>query len=562
MITSTGSNDDACFLSGGLISFSRSFWNNVRRGENLLYSYLLAKQGIAQSCTSQIAEIDTGDGTSNEARDSAKVADYEVGSGIRSAANGPSIGLLTENIILSDGTKTATIWVEDVQSTCADSADCVLAVVTPPWAEGAADITEVPLLPVGADNYRYEKEENFVDAGIYNVAIYVQGTLVKQMTVTQLFNPDNYEVDDTYVTANSISVNANSPQQHNFHYEGPYPNGIADEDWVKFYGLSGESYEIKASNLGGSNIVLEVYKQTADGTIEAEPIVPPVKDNLSGLGVLIPDFSPVESNTYYIRASQDSDLAILAPGENTLYELSVKTTTGDFKGCIEGRIFDPLLTAGGTFGTNDRLGDVVVRAFVSNAEGNGAEVGISSNSGNAMVEFPSNSGTFVKGPGYGDYTVSAVPQGTSNLYEIRIDPVTIDGVAYLGYTSDPVDVPDSNRCYSPVPFEIPLTRDPGGGSGDCPGAKVDLNSANTYATLLDAYNVTSGDNIDNIIQLQATTFTFPEGLLWNDTNSVTLRSGYDCNYTSNAGGTTTIQGNMTISSGTVVIESGTLQIIQ
>jgi streptogramin lyase len=74
-----------------------------------------------------------------------------------------------------------------------------------------------------------------------------------------------------------------------------------------------------------------------------------------------------------------------------------------------------------------------------------------------------------------------------------------------------------------------------------------------------AYDL-AGDG--STVQSQATTIT--EDLFIDDPTdkSVTLQSGYDCTYTSNTGGITTINGDMTISDGTLTIDSGTLKIQQ
>ena len=65
--------------------------------------------------------------------------------------------------------------------------------------------------------------------------------------------PDLYVPDDVFGSANVIVLNSGTPQQHNFHVAG-------DQDWVRFYGLSGVAYSVKASNLGARcDVVLELY---------------------------------------------------------------------------------------------------------------------------------------------------------------------------------------------------------------------------------------------------------------------------------------------------------------
>jgi len=64
--------------------------------------------------------------------------------------------------------------------------------------------------------------------------------------------PDIFEEDDTFEQAKYIVIDA-SPQTHNFHDSG-------DEDWIKFYGISGLNYYIRADNPGADcNVVIELY---------------------------------------------------------------------------------------------------------------------------------------------------------------------------------------------------------------------------------------------------------------------------------------------------------------
>ena len=55
-------------------------------------------------------------------------------------------------------------------------------------------------------------------------------------------------------------------------------------------------------------------------------------------------------------------------------------------------------------------------------------------------------------------------------------------------------------------------------------------------------------------------YMFAEDLTLDQNVSITIDAGYDCNYSTNTGGVTTINGNMTVSNGSVVIQSGTLEV--
>jgi len=65
--------------------------------------------------------------------------------------------------------------------------------------------------------------------------------------------PDKYEPDDSVPQARHIFLNAVNAQRHNFDKE-------ADEDWIKFHGLPGESYEFWVKRCESRcRTVLELY---------------------------------------------------------------------------------------------------------------------------------------------------------------------------------------------------------------------------------------------------------------------------------------------------------------
>jgi len=75
-----------------------------------------------------------------------------------------------------------------------------------------------------------------------------------------------------------------------------------------------------------------------------------------------------------------------------------------------------------------------------------------------------------------------------------------------------------------------------------------------YSTVQDAYDHASEEDI---IQVQA--LDFEESLNFSRDLQITIKAGYDCEYTNNPS-TSTIMGSMTISNGTVVFDEGCLAI--
>jgi hypothetical protein len=134
--------------------------------------------------------------------------------------------------------------------------------------------------------------------------------------------PDTYEEDDTFSQSQVVVINNETPQQHTFHDAG-------DQDWVKFYGLSGEAYTIEASNLGSNcDAVIELYD--TDGTT----LLASMDVGNAGEDELL-DWACLQDGIYYVKVSHyDSGVY----GENTKYDLKVYIPIGPITGWIEGTI--------------------------------------------------------------------------------------------------------------------------------------------------------------------------------------------------------------------------------
>jgi len=63
-----------------------------------------------------------------------------------------------------------------------------------------------------------------------------------------------------------------------------------------------------------------------------------------------------------------------------------------------------------------------------------------------------------------------------------------------------------------------------------------------------------------MILLKAETLSEIINFNHQDNISVSIHAGYDCSFTSNAGGVTIVSGGITTNAGTVTIESGTLEV--
>ncbi len=151
---------------------------------------------------------------------------------------------------------------------------------------------------------------------------------------TQDFIPcgfeDNYEDDDRFFQARTIALDNEEPQHHTFHDKG-------DEDWVIFYGISGQIYEIQAKieSLGsGCDIVIEIYDEAS--LVTGTPIT---SKDYAGAGkdeTLRWEDCPADA-VYYVKL-KNSDPNVF--GENIKYDLKINLPSAPLPGHIIGYVYD------------------------------------------------------------------------------------------------------------------------------------------------------------------------------------------------------------------------------
>ena len=140
--------------------------------------------------------------------------------------------------------------------------------------------------------------------------------------VFQEVGPDFYEEDDTSSQANVIVVNEVEAQKHTVHDAG-------DQDWVMFYGLSGETYTIEVSNLGTRcDAVIELYDS------DDKRLLPPKDDGGEGEDELL-DWLCTADGIYYVMVKH-YDSAVF--GEDTEYDLELYVPIGPLAGFVVGNI--------------------------------------------------------------------------------------------------------------------------------------------------------------------------------------------------------------------------------
>ncbi|MEA3361280.1 MAG: hypothetical protein U9R17_18000, partial [Thermodesulfobacteriota bacterium] len=339
--TSASSDEEAIFGSQGTISFSFLFWARMFNGDSLYDSFYHAAHSIGITYPQNPLLDGNGNGIGNEQDDRDIVRTLKIGNETKSAGDIPVIGSISPDQTLNVETS-ALIYAENVID--ADGISRVWAVITPPdYSPGSSDnpVTDLPILDLSLKgSNRYEGTyNNFTSPGTYTIAIFASDTtgalsMPKATTVTvpQGSDPDDYEQDDTFGQANVINLNGD-PQNHNFH-------DTNDKDWVKFYGIAEEIYEIETSNPGANcDVVIELYD--TDGTTLLKG---PWNWGIEGEDELM-NWRCTQDGIYYAMTRQ-YDPGVF--GDNTEYDLKVFRPTAPFPGFITGAITNAY--SGGSIG--------------------------------------------------------------------------------------------------------------------------------------------------------------------------------------------------------------------
>jgi sugar lactone lactonase YvrE len=347
LISSSSSSQSSYFISDGDISFSKFFWSHILNGMNVRDAFINAKNAMYY-CAGQSPQMDdNSNGIGNEKLDGLLSREYSIGVGIMLAGDDPVVGSISPGQTLYDGSTSATIWAEDVTTTGA--IDKVWAVITSPGAlnDPVSDIPTVELVDDGSGHYEGTYND-FSTYGSYDIAVYAMDmdgnvSLPKETYVYQEIGPDLYEDDDNFNDAGVLIMDYEEAQRHNFHDQG-------DQDWVKFYGISGESYEIKTVDLEENcDTVIMLYDETEDPVLEA-----PFDDGLKGEDELL-SWQCTSDGVYYLVVEQ------FDPGDyglDTGYDLNIYHPVGGLPGWLTGVVVNSL---------GEGIGDAVIKSDVSNS---------------------------------------------------------------------------------------------------------------------------------------------------------------------------------------------------
>ncbi len=220
LITSSGPDQPASFLTNGRVSFSQYFWSRVANGANIRDAFFHGKNAMELLHDNQTPHLDdNGNGDGNEKPDGNLARNYTIGAGVVLAADDPIVGSVY-SVQTQGGETSATIRADGATTTGVMSK--VWAVVTPPdysLGNPTAPVTELPTFELSkVSDSGYEGTYNRFDLpGAYHIAVYAmddEGNVSMPKTTTVLRNaivgvsPDIKAngADDSIAVANGAPV--------------------------------------------------------------------------------------------------------------------------------------------------------------------------------------------------------------------------------------------------------------------------------------------------------------------------------------------------------------------
>lgn len=329
LIASSPEEHPAFFMLDGEISFSTYFWKEVFDGATVWEAFERTLHGanftFGESLWARLD--DSGNGVANEGNiDGALAKQYHIGTGILVAGTGPVIGEPAADV----SGDSLMISIDNI--TAVDGVEKVWAVIFPPdYIPSVNEMAQPPMIELGfSEGNQYSGHYNGLSSdGTYTVSIYAMdktGSVSepKSITVTQKSaNPDAFEPDDSSSDATYIVKNDPEARRHNFHKDG-------DEDWVRFYALSGKTYDIEATNLESNcDPAITLYDENLNILREWNSLSSDTEERWSwpceADGVCFVKVYSADPNKY---------------GENTGYDLAVSSPIAGLPGWLEGFVRD------------------------------------------------------------------------------------------------------------------------------------------------------------------------------------------------------------------------------
>ncbi|MFC1495105.1 C13 family peptidase [Thermodesulfobacteriota bacterium] len=351
-IVITGSSyEPSYFLEDGKGSFSYQFWDKTVFNRGNLGDAFSYSRDIMQSYQSALVEANWHlEGDNNENEDISIAEDMTIQRGGYSYIGvHPFVSSVSDPQVLT--TETSAI----IQASGIIDSDSVHALIIPPDVNPETSdipITDLPTIeltdPDGDHTYEgvydefdtegtyaivvksktthelysYVNESNVIH-NIYSSPLYTSITKTSGIVNSK---PDDYEGDGNHNQAAVIIISDDEPQVHNFHSAG-------DEDWIKFYGIAGEIYKIKASNVSVfCDPIIELI-----GSDGITPLSDPINDTGEGEYETL-EWACEEEGIYYVRITNANSNF----GENVRYDLKVYLPVQGIPGTLTGMVINVL----------------------------------------------------------------------------------------------------------------------------------------------------------------------------------------------------------------------------
>ena len=160
----------------GTLSFSYLFWSHMFNGDSFFDCFLYASNSVAVAYPNRMTpQIEgNGNGIGNEKEDKTLAQAVELGLGVQSGSDLPTIGSVSSPDTVSVG-RSAVISATGVVAL--NGVSRVWAVITPPGYSVSPDepVTDLPTVDLAAGNGRYEGTySGFTAEGTYNIVVFVE----------------------------------------------------------------------------------------------------------------------------------------------------------------------------------------------------------------------------------------------------------------------------------------------------------------------------------------------------------------------------------------------------
>lgn len=195
VITSSGAEENAYFVSQGTLSFSNQFWTHIFNGLSLEGAFTLASQTQSTSFPEQTPMVDAdGDGMANSSFDLARLSGQFIGNGTQIFGSVPTVGNVT---VSAPSGSSATVDASNVVD--GDGIGRVWMVLRPPgFNPGSPDnpVQDLPTVELardpGTDDYS-ATFNGFSSEGTYQITVYAQdavgNTAVPEVAFLTINNP-------------------------------------------------------------------------------------------------------------------------------------------------------------------------------------------------------------------------------------------------------------------------------------------------------------------------------------------------------------------------------------